>query len=142
MSSSQNRRQYSVSWRVLLRAAGWMTVTTLYPKKAAYRSVSLLHKTRQCKLAGFTRAAGWMTVHGLYAEKRLIGRFTSSQNLPRRVLLWGDRMNDCPRHARKRLIGQFHLFCKSLKLRRVLLIRPVKGIEVCRRRQRHYPAIN
>ncbi|EAC1125756.1 hypothetical protein ECA57_05050, partial [Salmonella enterica subsp. enterica] len=43
------------------RAAGWMTVHDAIPKrKAAYRSVSPLHKTRQCKLAGFCfyRAAG------------------------------------------------------------------------------------
>ncbi|QUJ03472.1 hypothetical protein KCP71_09815 [Salmonella enterica subsp. enterica] len=49
------------------------------PKKAAYRSVSLLHKTRQCKLAGFCRRQGWMmTVTTRYTQKRLIGQFTSS----------------------------------------------------------------
>ncbi|HHX9844204.1 TPA: hypothetical protein ACVTE6_003859, partial [Salmonella enterica subsp. enterica] len=56
-------------------------------KKAAYRSVSLLHKTRQCKLAGFCfyRAAGWMTVHDAIPK-------------------------------RKRLIGQFHLFIKPVSV--------------------------
>ncbi len=137
----------SVSWRVFALQGGRMDdcPRRYTQKKAAYRSVSLLHKTRQCKLAGFAyRAAGWMTVHDAIPErKRLIGQFHFFiKPASAGFCLQGDRMNDCPRHytQRKRLIGQFHLFIKSASAG--FAYQAGEGYRGCRRRQRHYPAIN
>ncbi|EQB3849390.1 hypothetical protein ACYJEU_004041, partial [Salmonella enterica subsp. enterica serovar Kentucky] len=59
------------------------------------------------------------------------------------LLLQGGRMNDCPRRytqkkAAYRSVSSLH----KTRFGGFLLIRPVKGIEGCRRRQRHHPAIN
>ncbi|MGU6941146.1 hypothetical protein ACV2FM_19465, partial [Salmonella enterica subsp. enterica serovar Saphra] len=92
-------------------------------KKAAYRSVSPLHKTRQCKLAVFCfyRAAGWMTVHDAISKrKRLIGQFhffikpASAGFCFYRAAGWMTVHDAIPK--RKRLIGQFHFFIKPVSV--------------------------
>ncbi|WP_206283441.1 hypothetical protein, partial [Salmonella enterica] len=103
-------------------------------KKAAYRSVSPLHKIR---FGGFLLLQGGRMndCPRRYTRKKAAYRSVSSLHKPRLsggfLLLQGDRMNDCPRHytqkkAAYRSVSPLH----KTRFGGFLLIRPVKGIEV------------